>query len=207
VLRNVGLAKLLGCPVVAPSLEFPLFEQDYREAAELVCQLPSTSGPRIGLHTGARPPARRWPAAHFASLADELVRRYNAQILLTGAPNESETISKVIACMRTQPVNLAGKTSLGGLAALIRQLDLFISNDTGPAHLAYALDTPSITIFGPADYRRWAPLQPFRHLIVRHPVPCSPCTYWECPFIDHPCLNQITSAQVMTVAENLLNNI
>ena len=67
-LRNVGLAKLPGCPVAAPSLEFPLFEQDYREAAELVCQLPSTSGPRIGLHTGARPPARRWPAAYFGCM-------------------------------------------------------------------------------------------------------------------------------------------
>ena len=206
-LRNLGLAKLLGCPVAAPSLEFPLFEQDYREAAELLHRLPSTGGPRIGLHTGARVPARRWPEAYFASLADELARRYNAQILLTGAANESETISKVIACMRTQPVNLVGKTSLGGLAALIRLLDLFISNDTGPAHLAYALVTPSITIFGPADDRRWAPLQQSHHLIVRHPVACSPCAYWECPFIDHPCLSHITSAQVMTVADKLLNNI
>src|SRR5204863_406510 len=83
--------KLLGCPVAAPSLEFPLFEQDYREAAELLHRLPSTGGPRIGLHTGARVPARRWPEAYFASLADELARRYNAQILLTGAANESET--------------------------------------------------------------------------------------------------------------------
>ena len=102
-----------------------------------------------------------------------------------------------------QPLNVAGQTSLGGLAALIRELDLFISNDTGPAHIANAVDTPSVTIFGPVDPGRWAALDQLRHPIVRRKVPCSPCEYSECP-IDHRCLRWVTPDRVIEVAEKLL---
>src|SRR5205085_11903502 len=113
--------------------------------------------PWIGLHAGARPPSRRWPAKYFASIADELTQKYNAQIILTGSPDEKLIVQAVETQMKTRPLNLVGETSNGGLAALLSELDLFVSNDTGPAHIATALDTPSITIFGTADYRRWAP--------------------------------------------------
>ena len=99
---------------------------------------------------------------------------------------------------------LAGATSLGGLAALIGELDLFISNDTGPAHLADAVGTPSVTIFGPVDHRRWAPLDQRRHRVVRQPVDCSPCTHWECP-IDHRCLRRVSPEMVVEAGERLLS--
>jgi ADP-heptose:LPS heptosyltransferase len=95
------------------------------------------------------------------------------------------------------------KTSLGGLAAIISELDLFISNDTGPAHIANAVDTPSITIFGPVDPKRWAALDQQRHPYVRRPVACSPCGYWECP-IDHRCLRWLTPDMVKASAAQLL---
>jgi ADP-heptose:LPS heptosyltransferase len=105
--------------------------------------------------------------------------------------------------MTTSGLNVAGKTSLGGLAALISELDLFISNDTGPAHIANAVDTPSITLFGPVDPRRWASRNRVRHPIVRQPVECSPCPYWECP-IDHRCMRRITPKMVIAQAEHML---
>ena len=248
VYRNLGLAKLLGCPATDPELEFPLDESDYAEAAALLPGLltvrsmatarvattiheneePQTSygngdpcgrhatldrlafpgrhapsRPRIGLHTGARPPARRWPADYFASLADELARLFHAQIILTGSTDELSIVQSVQERMTTRPINLTGKTSLGGLAALIASIDLFISNDTGPAHIANAVGTPSITIFGPADYRRWAPLNQSLHRVVRHPVACSPCGYWDCP-IDHRCLRKVYPGSVIQAAGDLL---
>jgi ADP-heptose:LPS heptosyltransferase len=203
VYRNLGLAQLLGCIELHPTLEFPLFTSDQAEAAALVRDFPRASRPWIGLHTGARSPARRWPVDYFARLADELARVFDAQIILTGSPDERMIVRSVEELMTTRPINLAGHTSLGGLAALIDNLDLFVSNDTGPAHIAYALGTPSITIFGPAEYRRWAPLNQLRHRVVRHPVACSPCPYRECP-IDHPCLRGILPGQVVEVAGNLL---
>ena len=232
VYRNLGLARLLGCPDCDPRLEFPLDESDYAEANSLLESLSgmatarvattiddneqrasygsgdrkgrhARSRPLVGLHVGARPPARRWPAAYFVTLADEMVRLFDAQIILTGGTDELSTIRSVEEQMATRPINLAGKTSLGGLAALIDGLDLFISNDTGPAHIANAVGTHSITIFGPADYRRWAPLDQSLHRIVRHPVACSPCGYWDCP-IDHRCLRKVFPGHVIEIAGDLL---
>ena len=105
--------------------------------------------------------------------------------------------------MEAQALIVAGQTSLGGLAAMIRELDLFISNDTGPAHVGDAVGTASVTIFGPVDPQRWAALDQRLHPIVRRAVACSPCMYWECP-IDHRCLRWVTPQMVMKVAEGLL---
>jgi lipopolysaccharide heptosyltransferase II len=201
--RNLGLAKLLGCPDCDPRLEFPLCHKDRTEAALLLRGFPRADRPWIGLHPGARPSSRRWPAQYFASIADAFARRFNAQIILTGSPDEKAIVQSVAAQMMTRPINLAGETSLGGLAALIGELDLFVSNDTGPAHIANAVDTPSITIFGPADHRRWAPLDQMLHPIIRHPVECSPCDNWDCP-IDHRCLRWVHPEMIITVAKQLL---
>jgi ADP-heptose:LPS heptosyltransferase len=203
VYRNLGLAKLLGCPDGDPRLELPLCNEDRTESATLLSRLPRPDRPWIGLHAGARPPSRRWPARYFTSIADELNRRFNAQVILTGSADEKVIVQAVETQMMTRPINLAGETSLGGLAALVSELDLFISNDTGPAHIANAVDTPSITIFGPADYRRWAPLDRMRHPIVRRSVECSPCSYWDCP-IGHRCLRGIYPETVIAIAEQLL---
>jgi ADP-heptose:LPS heptosyltransferase len=203
IYRNLGLAQLVGCQDCDPGLEYPLNDQDRYEAAALLNRLPRMERPWIALHAGARPSSRRWPTQYFAAIADNLALKYNAQIILTGSADEKVIVQAVETQMKFRPLNLAGKTSLGGLAALIGELDLFVSNDTGPAHIANALDTPSITIFGPADHRRWAPLGKIRHPIVRRSVECSPCSYLDCP-IDHRCLRWIHPTMVMTVAERLL---
>jgi ADP-heptose:LPS heptosyltransferase len=205
VFRNLGLAALLGCPDLDPRLEFPLFPEDYAEAEMLLHLVPHPELPLVGIHPGARPPARRWPVEYFAALANYVVHRFGAQIILTGRPEEETTIQQIKHYMTTHALNLTGKTSLGGLAALMSRLDLFVSNDTGPAHLAVAVDCPSITLFGPADYRRWAPLDQERHAVVRRPVACSPCPYWECP-IDHRCLRWVRPETVSRVARRFLQN-
>ena len=204
VYRNLGLAALLGCSELSPHLEFPLYDEDHAEAEALLSE---TDGDEkrllIGMHPGARSPARRWPAAYFAAVADVLAQRFGAQIILTGSEDEQDTVRDVVKRMQVSALNLAGRTSSGGLAALVGKLQLFISNDTGPAHIACAVDCPSITIFGPAEYERWAPLDQSRHPTVRYKVECSPCSYWECP-IDHRCLRWLTPTTVVHVAERLL---
>ncbi len=203
VLRHLGMARLLGCPDRGVELEFPLFDEDRAEAATLLNRLSGSGRPLIGMHPGARSPARRWPAAYFARAADEFVRRFGARIVLTGGLGEEATVHAVIERMESRPSCVAGETSLGGLAAFISELDLFVSNDTGPAHIAEAVGTPSVTIFGSADHRRWAPLNQEQHRIVRHPVACSPCSHWECP-IDHRCLRWLEPSLVVEAAADLL---
>lgn len=203
IYRNLGVISLLGVAKPAdPRLEYPLLEEDRAEAAVLLRSLPDARRPWIGIHPGSRPPARRWPAEYFATVADTLSQRLGAQIVLTGGPGEEAIVQAVLERMQMPALNLAGRTSLGGLAALISELDLFISNDTGPAHLAHAIDRPSITLFGPADFQRWAPLDQKLHPSIRHPVACSPCGYWTCP-IDHRCLRRIHPYEVLDVAYRL----
>lgn len=206
IYRNLNLVALLNHASLnvqeQEHLEFPLFASDYAETDELLHSL-QPNKPIIGIHPGARPPARRWPATYFATVADTLAQRFDAHILITGGPGEEQTVQAVVDAMQTPAISLAGKTSMGGLAALMSRLDLFISNDTGPAHIACAVDCPSVTIFGPADVRRWAPLNRQQHPIVRHPVPCSPCGYWECP-IDHRCLRWLSPEVLLWAARRLI---
>lgn len=205
VWRNLGLATLLGCPDRGTGLELTLLGEDHGEAETLLASLSGAEHILIGIHPGARAPSRHWPAARFAVVAGELARRHAARIVLIGGPGEEGIAAAVAGALETETVvlNLAGRTSLGGLAALIARLDLLIANDSGPAHLAEAVGTPTVRIFGPADLSRWGPLDRRRHAVVRHPVPCSPCAYWECP-IDHRCLRSITPGDVLRAAERVL---
>lgn len=203
VLRNLGMLDLLGLPMERPQLEFPLLPADIAKAEALIAQHGLAGRRLLGLHVGSRPPARRWPTEHFAIVGDTLADWFGLTVVLTGSPDEREIAEQVRSKMCCPVINLAGETNLGSLAALIDRTTLFISNDTGPAHVAVALDVPSIAIFGPADRRRWAPLDHRRHRIVYRDVECSPCVHWECP-IDHRCLRWIDVNAVLQAAADLL---
>lgn len=199
--RTLAPILALGCPHRGTDLEFPLLPADIEAATRLLA--PLAGRPLIGIHPGASTSARRWPAKRFARLADELARRYDAGIVLTGSGGELETTLAVERAMETEALSLAGQTDLGTLGAVIVRCDLFLSNDTGPAHLAVAMDTPSVTLFGPAELQRWAHLQPALHPVLHHPVACSPCSFTTCP-IDHRCLRGIGVQRVLAAAEQLL---
>lgn len=201
--RNLGLARLLGCPAGDVRLEFPILPEDRAEAATLLTPLRRYGGVWIGMHAGASAPARRWPAEYFAQVADTFADRMGAQIILTGGPGEEPLAAAVADHMVTRPIDLSGKTSLGGLAAVIDSLDLFLTNDTGPSHIAYALGTPSVTLFGPIDPERWKPLHGSDHIILRRPVDCGPCGLANCP-LDHRCMRGLRPEMVSLVVERLL---
>ncbi|HEU5346598.1 MAG TPA: glycosyltransferase family 9 protein [Ktedonobacterales bacterium] len=203
VMRDLALAELVGCPPQGTRLEFPIMGADVAEADRLLAPLAGERGPLIGLHAGARAASRRWSPRSFAKVADELTRRHGARIILTGGPDERAIVAQVERAMRAPALNLAGQTSLGGLAALLARLDLLITSDSGPGHLAEAVGAPTVRIFGPADVRRWGPLPSERHVVVRVDVACSPCGYQDCP-IDHRCLRRVTPALALEAAERLL---
>lgn len=202
--RNLGIAAMLGCPDGNRGLEFPVSRTDIAEADALVAELGVPGRPLIGVHPGAKFPSRRWMPERFAEAAATLARESDAAVLVTGTAAELPLAESVAAVVGERAHIAAGRTSLGGLAALIERMSLFVSNDTGPAHIAAALGTPSVTIFGPADVRRWAPADRARHAVVHHPVACSPCGHATCP-IDHRCLRSITAAEVVEAARQVMS--
>ncbi|HEX8473909.1 MAG TPA: lipopolysaccharide heptosyltransferase II [Pyrinomonadaceae bacterium] len=146
--------------------------------------------------------AKRWPSANYAALADRLIEEAGADCILIGAREELDVTREVAARMRRQPVVLTGETSLAETVAVLGLVDLLVTNDTGPAHIAAALARPTLVIFGPTDPTT---TRPFSHVaeVIRHPPVCAPCMLRDCP-IDHRCMTAITPAEIFVRAVEIL---
>jgi lipopolysaccharide heptosyltransferase II len=154
--------------------------------------------------------AKRWLPDRFAAAADHIVKDWSVhaqssatvRCVIVGAPGEEALGDEIASLMRVAPIVLSGKTSLGSLKAVIKRCRLFLTNDTGPMHIANALGVPVVAVFGPTDHTTTSPFAP-GYEIVRKPVECSPCFLRECP-IDHPCMTGVTVDQVVTAADQIL---
>lgn len=148
--------------------------------------------------------AKRWPTERYAALADRLSDELDAEVLLVGSTAEAEVSLDVARQMRKQPIVLAGQTDLAELVGVLSQVDLLVTNDTGPAHIASALSRPTIVIFGPTNPLTTRPFSPFGE-IVRQPPECAPCMLRDCP-IDHRCMTAITPDDIFERAVVILSD-
>ncbi len=157
----------------------------------------------IGINPGASyGGAKRWPVERFAAAADRLAEEFAARVVIFGAPKEVLIAEQVAQKMHSSAVVLAGRTTLGQLMALIKECDIFITNDSGPMHLAAALDTPQIAIFGSTSEIATGPLSSEAR-VIRHQVECSPCFLRECP-TDFRCMLTISVEEVVDAARSRL---
>ena len=145
--------------------------------------------------------AKRWPAEAYASLADRLIDSQK-QVLLIGSADEADVTREVTGRMQQQPIVLTGKTSLDQVTAVLSLVDLVVTNDTGPAHIAAALGRPTLVIFGPTNPLTTRPFAPEAE-ILRHAPECAPCMLRDCP-IDHRCMTAITVDEVFEHSQALL---
>lgn len=147
--------------------------------------------------------AKRWLPERFAAVGNFLAKRYDARILLTGGPGEIEIGNDIAAAMDCHPVNMIGKTSVREMMALLAQSRLLVTNDSGPMHVAAAFSTPIVAVFGPTDHTTTCPASE-NVKIVRKQIDCAPCLLRQCP-TDHRCMVEITAADVITAACELLD--
>jgi ADP-heptose:LPS heptosyltransferase len=166
VRRWLALAEAIGAPVLDTRLAFDVLPADARRAQTLLQPVAQRNGPLVGLHLGAKAPERRWPVARFAQLGEALHNEYGASLVLTGSAPERALIDEILHTMRAPALDLGGQTDLGALAAVVAELDLLVSNDTGVAHLATATQTPSVVLFGPTHPWQWGPLDRALHQVV-----------------------------------------
>ena len=173
ILRPLDLLKFLGLRRIDTMMEFPVAPADHQELSALDVFQSLDGQPYACLHPGAVS-AIPWPAENFAAVADSCVQR-GLKVFLTGGAQEKPLTQAVMQKMAIRKmagkrdgavVDLAGKTDIGSLAALLKGSQAVISNDTGVAHLAVAVDAPSVTIFTTTDPLVWAPLDQVRHRIV-----------------------------------------
>jgi heptosyltransferase II len=138
--------------------------------------------------------AKCWPPERFAELADRLVRRFDADVIIFGAKSERQVAARIISRMQTKAIDLLGLTPAEDLAGHFAACDVFVGNDSGAMHVAAAIGLPVVAIFGSTDPNGTAPVTT-RKTIVRKPPSCSPCFLRECP-IDHRCMTKIEVSEV-----------
>lgn len=158
----------------------------------------------IGINPGADRPQKQWNPIRFAHVADQLQMRLNAQIILFGGPGEENLAHRIQDHMEHSALNLAGRLTLNDLASIMSRLDLLITNDSGPMHLAAAVKTPLVALFGPEDPLFTRPYtQPDLYRIVAGKVDCRPCRKERC--ICTLCLDLISPEKVVKECLFLLN--
>lgn len=149
--------------------------------------------------------AKRWPAENYARLADRLIAEAGVNVVLVGAKDERDVSDRVVGFSKREPINIAGETDLAGAVATLATVDLLVSNDMGLAHVAPAVGTDTIVIFGPTNPETTRPFSDRSLLIRRDDVDCSPCMLRDCP-IDHRCMTRISPSEVFGAALDSLAN-
>ncbi len=160
----------------------------------------------LAIHPGASCPSKIWPNERFAEAADRLIEKYGFKVLVVAGPKDIKISEAVMRNMQHPAINLAGKTSVSQLASLLKRTQLFISNDSGPVHIAFAAGTPVISIFGRNQKglspKRWGPLGK-KDKVLHKEVGCIECLAHNCTK-EFVCLKAIAVDDVIDAADSIL---
>jgi heptosyltransferase-2 len=152
--------------------------------------------------------AKRWWPTHYATLAASVIATHGAHVVLVGSRADAETTGEVLGMVPSAAlpsvIDLAGRTTLEMLAAVLSLARVCVSNDSGAMHLAAAAGVPLAAIFGPTNERETSPLVHAPLELLIHEVSCRPCMLRECP-IDHPCMRDLTPNRVLGSVTRLID--
>jgi heptosyltransferase-2 len=210
----LGIARYLGSPHQDLTMQLFATPSEEREGQEVLARAgldpqtnrPAAAGaaPLVILNPGAGyGPAKCWPPAYFAQVADALISQRSANVLICSGPKERPIVDAVMRAMRGRAIDLQHHgLTLGSLKEIIRRCDLMITNDTGPRHIAAAFAVPVITVFGPT-HPQWTEIYFPRERQLSIPVFCGPCQKKICP-LDHRCMTGLNPERVLAAAQELL---
>jgi heptosyltransferase-2 len=157
----------------------------------------------VGVSPGAAyGSAKRWLPERFAAAASEVARGLDAQVAVFGSAQERDVCEEVARGVTAPVHNFAGETSLGEYIELAAACRVYLTNDSGPMHIASALELPTVAVFGATNHVTTGPTGPLA-VVVRENVECSPCLKRECP-IDHRCMTRVEAARVARMALELV---
>jgi lipopolysaccharide heptosyltransferase II len=211
----LDVVRAAGQSAVDTHLHFMPSRDDQRSAQAVLAPFASTCRrpliavhPAGGVNPGMSMPAKRWPIAHFAALVDRLQRDLSASVVLVGGPSDRGLVAELNTLVSVPAIDIAGALLWGQLAALLSECDLLVANDTGAAHLAVAVGTPAVVIFGPTDAAQYGPYGGLGEAVV-HSVPCRPCfrngRFPRCQF-EHRCMNELDVEMVLAAVLRQLGN-
>lgn len=202
--RYLAILPVLGISVGEKDFSIATTPRDEERRASLLESHGVQPGEiQIVLNAPTRWPSKRWPQEKFAELGDLLASRLGARIILTGGRADVAIVEEIASLMVARPVVLAGKTSLKELCSLVKHVDLMVTCDSGPMHIAAAMGTPTVTLFGPTDPLRTGPYG-MGHRVLQQRMECIPCFKRSCP--ENRCLREIPVQEVFCAAEEVLKS-
>lgn len=204
---TLGLLRYIG---IKPE-RHPLYMPVRKESEERIKDLFSRAGISdedtvVAINPSASCPSKRWSAERFAKLSDVLADRYNAKIIILSDRSDKVFGDRTASFMAKPSLNLSGRTTVGELAGVLKRSKLFISNDSGPVHIACALGVPVVAIFGRSDRglspQRWGPSGE-KDIVIHKNVGCEVCLAHNCN-IGFRCLEAVSVEDVLQAAEKIL---
>jgi lipopolysaccharide heptosyltransferase II len=196
----------LGIEATKTSLELTFSAQERAFAKKVIFSLGSAGTPLIALNPGASHPVNRWATDRFAALSDMLTQKLAARVILIGGKEDIPLAEEIAAKTGSKPLNMAGKANLLQLGALLEQCDILVSGDTGPMHIATAVGTRVVALFGAADPERTGPVGSGHRIIQAADVPCIPCGSRTCNNREYlECMEKIPVSLVFETIRDMLN--
>ena len=198
--RNLDVLRQAGIPTSVETAIFSVTTEDKKWASDFLATYQiEGQHPLIAIHPGSPIALKRWLPERYAELADWLIAQKRAQILFVGVKDEIPITTEIQALMRGESINIAGKTTLTQLASILHTCNVFIGNDSGPMHLAAAVGTQTVGLYGPGDPTRFGPAGAKCQTIQRK-SDCS-CLGTVCRYGKSGCMSEIQVTDVIQVLE------
>ncbi len=198
LLEAAGVSVSCRTPRISVSPEADTFAEEVFHKAGI-----GPDEPVVGIQPGAKFGATKlWPAGRFAAVGDRLAESEGARVLLLGSRDEAPLTAQISSLMKADSADLAGQDNLSLLPGLLRRLTVLLTGDTGPMHIAAAVGTPVVALFGPTDPRHTGPVGE-NHRVLRRDLFCSPCFLKKCPY-GHECMEEMAVDEVFEAVRERL---
>ncbi len=199
--KHLYRLKSFGMDVRKPVSYINIPKEDDDYIADLISK-ENIAGSFIVINPGSKSHIKRWSEEGFAAVADRIVSECGMKVIFIGTENDKEVVAGTIIKMKGPHHNFVNKTNIRQLAALIKRSRLLITNDSAPLHLACAVATKTLAIFGPTDPRRYGPTGEF-DFVINKKLHCSPCENAQCAY-GHECMKLISAEEVFDSAKVML---
>jgi len=201
---DIDMVRVLGGKVIDKNIDLRIEEGIVKKVARMLYDagVSSVDENLVCVHPGGMP-SRRWPVENFAAVINALKTKVKCKFIITGASDESELARSIASGVNCPVIDFTGKLNVLELAALIKKCSLFISNDTGPMHIAAGLKIPQVAILGPGDIKRYNPCYISDKAVVLYKkADCSPCFKISCGQLK--CLSVISPEEVIDAALRIM---
>lgn len=208
VQHNLNILTPLGIQVDHPKLILPLPAYRLAQARQILENVGfSSDAPFVVFHPFSLWAYKEWTIAAGASLVDAITEKTGLSVLITGAPEERERAERLVRTCNSHPLNLAGETTVGELPGILKMAACFIGVDTAALHIAAAVGTPTIGLFGPSAAVSWAP-RGNGHRVVTADLPCIPCRNKGCDNREYSrCMETLSADSVLSCFETLCRTL